>query len=138
MKYIKKFEDHSSTEFYLDFKKSDFLEVIKFDEPKLEYEIKEFIPSMNSVKIIYDKTSNYDDGNPYTGDIPGTLVVDFSVTYEMGNQSTTSFFKITSGSQSWLEFSYSDGEFDYMDITKCKLSKESDELIKKILNKYSK
>lgn len=138
MKYIKKFEDHSSTDFYLNFKKSDFLDVIKFDDPKSKYKMIKFIPSMNSVQVVYELDSEINDDNPYKGDISDILTINFSVTYEMNNQSKTCFFKIISGNQTWLEFSYSNGEFSYIDIIKCELSIESNEEIKKLLNKYSK
>lgn len=140
MKYLKNFESHSiSTDYYENFEKSDFPDFLKFDNPKSEYELVDYIFNSNSVHITYNLSSDQPESdNPYMGNIPDIMTLDFSITYDMGdNESTSCFLKIISGSQVWLEFSFKDGEYKYSDITKCELSTETNDIIKKLINKYS-
>lgn len=150
MNYLKTFESYNevvtnykntdSTDYYLEFSKEEFPEVLKFDKPNCEYKMSKFIPGMNKVHIDYELSSEQpEDDNPYKGSISNYLSFDFSVTYEMEEKSETNcFVKIISGNQTWLEFSYKKGEYDNMDVTKADISDESKNKIQKILDKYSK
>ena len=139
MNYIKSFESYS-TDYYLDFSKSEFPEKLTFSDPKCKYNMLEFTPGMNKVHILYDlDKSSVDTDNPYKGSLADHITFDFSVTYSMEEKKKTkAFIKISSGSQTWLEFSYQDGEYDRMDTTKAELSSEHKSMIEKILKKYSK
>lgn len=137
MKYIKKFENYS-TDYYTKFNRNDFPKELEFIEPKSIYKYKEKVLLPNSVQIFYELDTNQTNKeNSYLGDIPNIITLDFSVTYDASNNKNTNcFIKIISGSQLLLDLSYKDGEYKFMDVTKCILSEDTSDSLKKILKSY--
>jgi hypothetical protein len=145
MNHIKKFENYTpdlnySLEYYKKFKESDFPKTLTFSNPKATYKRVAFVPGSNKVFMDYrldSKDPNRD--NSYEGSIPEQVRFNFSVTYDMTDkkEKTKCFVKIEAGTLTWLEFDYEDGEIDYMDVKRAKLTTKSFSDIKKILKKYS-
>lgn len=140
MIYLKNFENYS-TEFYLDFKKSDFPKILEFIEPKSKYKMLDFIPGMNKVTITYTLESKPKEDNPYKGTLPDMMQMDISATYNMGYENkgeTKMHVKITGGAQTWYEISYTKGKIIKDENPNYKkLNKNTLNNIKKILKKYS-
>lgn len=145
MKHIKKFEAYNpelnySLDYYDKFKESDFPKKLIFIDPKATYKMVNFVPGSNKVYMEFEldsKDTNKD--NSYKGSIADQVRMTFSVTYNMTDkkEKTKCFVRIEGGSLTWLEFDYEDGEIDYMDQKRAKLSTKSFNDIKKILKKYS-
>lgn len=145
MEYIKKFENYEpelnySLGYYDKFKESDFPKTLKFSEPNATYKMLNFIPGSNKVHMDFElDTKDPNRDNSYEGSIADQVRMDFSTTYNMTDkkEKIKCFVKIEGGSLTWLEFEYEDGEIDYIDQKRAKLSSKSFNDIKKILKKYS-
>lgn len=139
MIYLENYDNYSR-DYYDRFNSEDFPEKLVFDSPdKVVYKKTKLIPGSNFVQLQYDIHSDQpNEDNPYQGNVPPILRIEFGVTYSSSNESETKiYFTINGGSRSWLSFSVEDGRLKTIEESKWKLSSKSFGEVKKLINKYS-
>jgi len=139
MMYLENYENYSR-DYYNEFNLDDFPNELIFEEPKkVVYGKTKVIPGSNFVQLQYDLTSDQpNEDNPYQGNVPPTLKIEFGITYSSGDDSETkTYFTVNGGSRSWLSFSVENGKLRMIEESRWKISSKSFKEVKKLINKYS-
>ena len=135
--YINTFKDFS-TEYYNDFKESDFPKKLEFNKPfKLVFKLHHIVPGSNKIFLKYVLDSKQpESNNPYKGNLPEAITVDIGITY-LDTGKTKIYITIVGGNRNWWSFSYEQKTIKDIEKTEYVLNKTSLDKIVKALNKYS-
>lgn len=144
--YIKNYseflKENVSTEYYLDFSKDKFPNIIEITDPnKLKYKFIDSVLGSNSFTLRYSLEDNK-ESNPYKGSAPDLMVIEIGFSYkkdyESGKENCKSFVTIKGGSRVWWSFSFEDNERRDINDKEITLSNKSLNSIISILKKYCK